>query len=168
MSIETRVVLFSRSFRSLIKKHADLAKTIKDLKDFRALRVAACYRHSGPTDLKRTRDVFSTARAMERGTRSHARVASEGPSPTVRGGGLDNRSAGACPPRSLECADASDGKGQAPRPTNYGTVKGTISISSVKNGSVLNLLSEISTFVSTFAIFTVTRVCSRGRSISTL
>ena len=33
MSIEIRVVSLSRSFRSLIKKHADLAKTIKDLKD---------------------------------------------------------------------------------------------------------------------------------------
>ena len=43
----------SRSFRTLIKKRAALAKTIKDLKDLRALRVAECYRHSGLTDLKR-------------------------------------------------------------------------------------------------------------------
>ena len=35
MSIEKRVVLFSRSFRSLIKTRAALAKTIKDLKDLR-------------------------------------------------------------------------------------------------------------------------------------
>ena len=42
-----------RSFRSFIKKRADLAKSIKDLKDLRALRVTECYRHSGPTDLKR-------------------------------------------------------------------------------------------------------------------
>ena len=41
MSIEKRVVLFSRAFRSLIKKHAALAKTIKDLKDLRALCVSA-------------------------------------------------------------------------------------------------------------------------------
>ena len=43
----------SRSFRSFIKKRADMAKTIKDLKDLRAFCVAKCYRHSGPTDLKR-------------------------------------------------------------------------------------------------------------------
>ena len=36
-------------------------------------------------DLKRTRDVFSVARTMARGTRSHARGASEGPSPTMKG-----------------------------------------------------------------------------------
>ena len=82
MSIEKRVVPFSRSFRSLIRKHAALAKPIKDLKDLRVLRVWACYRHSGPTDLKRTRNVFPLARAMARETRSHARVASEGPRPT--------------------------------------------------------------------------------------
>ena len=35
-----------------------MAKHIKDLKDLRALRISECYRHSGPTDLKRTRDVF--------------------------------------------------------------------------------------------------------------
>ena len=41
MSIETRVGPFSRSFRSLIKKHAALAKVIKDLKDLRAFCVSA-------------------------------------------------------------------------------------------------------------------------------
>ena len=46
---------------------------------------------------------------MARETRSDARRASEGPSPTMKGGGLHNRSAGACPPRTLECAD--DGEG---------------------------------------------------------
>ncbi len=46
---------------------------------------------------------------MARETRSHARMASEGPSPTMKGGGLDTRSAGACPPRALECADAGEG-----------------------------------------------------------
>ncbi len=35
---------------------------------------------------------------MARETRSDARVACEGPSPTVKGGGLAYRSAGACPP----------------------------------------------------------------------
>ena len=66
MSIAARVVPFSRSFRTLITKRAALAKTIKDLKDLSVLRVCACYRHSGPTDLKRTRDVFSLARTMAR------------------------------------------------------------------------------------------------------
>ena len=85
MSIAARVVPFSRSFRSLMKTRAALAKSIKDLKDLSILRGCACYRHSGPTDLKRTRDVFSLARAMARGTLSHARVACEGPRPTVKG-----------------------------------------------------------------------------------
>ena len=66
MSIAARVVLFSRSFRSLIKTRADMAKPIKDLKNLSILRGCACYRHSGPTDLKRTRDVFSVARTMAR------------------------------------------------------------------------------------------------------
>ena len=58
MSIEKRVGPFSRAFRSLIRKHADRAKSIKDLKVLRILRVCACYRHSGLTDLQRRRDVF--------------------------------------------------------------------------------------------------------------
>ena len=66
MSIAARVGPFSRSFRSFIKTRAALAKHIKDLKDLRFLRVYAYYRHSGPTDLKRTRDVFSVARTMAR------------------------------------------------------------------------------------------------------
>ena len=57
-----------------------------------------------------TTEVCCSDRCMARGTRSDARVASEGPRPTMKGGGFDNRSAGACPPRSLECAD--DGEGQ--------------------------------------------------------
>ena len=65
MSIAARVVSFSRSFRSLIKNTRPW-QNIKDLKDLRALRVCAGYRHSGPTDLKRTRDVFSVARALAR------------------------------------------------------------------------------------------------------
>ena len=48
MSIEKRAGPFSRSVRTLIKKHADLAKSIKDLKDLRILRERVCYRHSGP------------------------------------------------------------------------------------------------------------------------
>ena len=71
MSIEKRVVPFSRSFRSLIKTRG-ASKPIKDLKDLRALRIAACYRHSGPTDLKRR-----FFRGRWRGI---------GPRPTVKGG----------------------------------------------------------------------------------
>ena len=48
MSIAARVAPFSRSVRTLISKHAALAKVIKDLKDLRILRERACYRHSGP------------------------------------------------------------------------------------------------------------------------
>ena len=68
MSIAARVVPFSRAFRSLIKPRAALAKSIKDLKDLRIFRGRACYRHSGPTDLK---DVFSVARTMARDRFSH-------------------------------------------------------------------------------------------------
>ena len=66
MSIEKRVVPFSRAFRTLIKNTRRMAKSIKDLKALRVLRGCACYRHSGPTDLKRTRDVFSVARTLAR------------------------------------------------------------------------------------------------------
>ena len=51
---------------------------------------------------------------MARETRSHARVACEGPSPTMKGG-LDNRSAGACPPRSLDYARHGEGQALALR-----------------------------------------------------
>ena len=61
MSIEKRAGPFSRAFRSLIKKRAALAKTIKDLKDLRVLRSRAGYRHSGPTDLKNKRRFFRSA-----------------------------------------------------------------------------------------------------------
>ena len=103
MSIEKRVGPFSRSFRSLIKTRADMAKPIKDLKDLRVLCWRACYRHSGPTDLKRTRDVFSLARTMAR----------DRPSPYGEGELLSVRSAGACPPQALGCAGMNDGEGQA-------------------------------------------------------
>ena len=85
MSIETRVVPFSRSFRSLIKKHAALAKSIKDLKDLSVLRSLTCYRHSGPTDLKRRRDVLSVARGVAR-DRPSPYGETEGFSPTVARG----------------------------------------------------------------------------------
>ena len=48
MSIVTRIGPFSRSVRTLIKRRAALAKSIKDLKDLRVLGGCACYRHSGP------------------------------------------------------------------------------------------------------------------------
>ena len=66
MSIETRVVPFSRSVRTLIKNTRRMAKSIKDLKDLSVLGGRAGYRHSGPTDLKRTRDVFSVVRTLAR------------------------------------------------------------------------------------------------------
>ena len=67
MSIETRVVTLSRSFRSLIKTRADLAKAIKDLKDLRALRVP------GAIDIKVLKDLrepetFFPQRERWRGT----------------------------------------------------------------------------------------------------
>ena len=88
MSIATRVVPFSRSFRTLIKNARNLSKSIKDLKDLSVLRVCASYRHSGLTDLKRTRDVFSLAGTLAR----------DRPSPYGEGA-FFSRSAGACPPR---------------------------------------------------------------------
>ena len=47
MSIEIRVVPFSRSVRTLISIAAR-EETIKDLKDLRALHSRNCYRHAGP------------------------------------------------------------------------------------------------------------------------
>ena len=96
MSIEKRVVPFSRSFRSLIKTRAALAKTIKDLKDLSVLRDRDAIDIQVLKDLKRTRDVFSGARTLARETRSHASHNT-----------LAYRSAGACPPRSQH------GEGQA-------------------------------------------------------
>ena len=58
MSIEKRVMPFSRSFRSLIKKTRRTAEHIKDLKDLNALQIAECYRHSGLTDLKKTKTII--------------------------------------------------------------------------------------------------------------
>ena len=75
MSIEKRASPTARSFRSLIKNTRCASKPIKDLKDLSVLRGHACYRHSGPTDLKRTRDVFFGERAMAR----------DRPSPYVKG-----------------------------------------------------------------------------------
>ena len=50
---------------------------------------------------------------MARETLSHARVACEGPRPTMKC--RFSRSAGACPPRSLECAAAGEGQALALR-----------------------------------------------------
>ena len=60
MSIAARVVSFSRSFRSLIMKTRGAAKTIKDLKDLRALRGRACYRHAGPKGPEEKEETFFT------------------------------------------------------------------------------------------------------------
>ena len=85
MSIAARVVPFSRSIRTLIRKHAALAKPIKDLKDLRVLRVHACYRHSGPKGPEEHKRRFSLARAMAR----------DRPSPYGEGAAFFYRSAGA-------------------------------------------------------------------------
>ena len=66
MSIEKRIVPFSRAFRSLIKNTRRMPKTIKDLKDFRALCMPAAIDIQVLKDLKRTRDVFFAARGMAR------------------------------------------------------------------------------------------------------
>ena len=88
-----------------------MAKPIKDLKDLRASGVSAAIDIQDLKDLKRTRDVFSVARTMARETLSDARVACEGPRPTVNGndflfltvgrGPVPRHAAiaGACPPR---------------------------------------------------------------------
>ena len=60
MSIEKRIVPFSRSFRSLIMKTRSAAKAIKDLKDLRALRGCACYRHAGPKGPEEKEETFVT------------------------------------------------------------------------------------------------------------
>ena len=63
MSIEKRAGPTARSFRSLIKKHMDMAKSIKDLKDLSILRRRACYRHSGPKGPEeKERRFFTVAR----------------------------------------------------------------------------------------------------------
>ena len=96
MSIEKRAGPTSRSFRSLIKNTRRRAKHIKDLKDLRILRVCACYRHSGPTDLKRR--FFLGGTSLSRYEKS-------------RPGGLSyrglagSRSARACPSRSPSSRD---------------------------------------------------------------
>ena len=74
----------------------------------------------GPTDLKRRRDVFSVAGTMARdrpspyGESGIQAWRGTGPRPTVRGA-VFFRSAGACPPRTLDCADAGEGQALALR-----------------------------------------------------
>ena len=84
-------------------KTRSAAKAIKDLKDLRALRGRACYRHAGPKGPEEKGETFFTVargpvprerwmtRTMARETRSQARVACEGPSPTMKGGFLPPR-----------------------------------------------------------------------------
>ena len=61
MSIEKRVVLFSRAFRSLIKKRADMAKSIKVLKDLGIL----CIASSIDIKVLRTLGFFAGAHAID-------------------------------------------------------------------------------------------------------
>ena len=84
-------------------KTRSAAKAIKDLKDLRNLRGRACYRHAGPKGPEEKGETFFTVargtgnrerwmtRTMARETRSHARVACESPSPTMKGGFLPPR-----------------------------------------------------------------------------
>ena len=103
MSIEKRVVPFSRSFRSLIKPQRGEPLHIK------VLQTLGCTAMQDAIDIK----VFQTS-GMARATLSDARVASEGPSPTVKEAAFGHRSAGACPPRSLNLC------GKRPKPRDHG------------------------------------------------
>ena len=117
MSIETRAGPFSRSIRTLIKKRADMAKSIKDLKDLRVLRRRAGYRHSGPTALKRTRDVFFVLHSVvcdrlitnssgsgdpELQGLAHERWRGTGLAPTMKGGLFAAAAPGGAPPYCIE------------------------------------------------------------------
>ena len=58
MSIEKRAGPQARSFRSLIKTRADLAKPIKDLKDLRALRAPSAIDIKDLKDLREPEAFF--------------------------------------------------------------------------------------------------------------
>ena len=62
MSIETRAVTLSRSFRTLIWKARGASKFIKDLKDLSVLRRNVFYRHAGPKGPEEKKDVFSATK----------------------------------------------------------------------------------------------------------
>ena len=98
MSIETRVVTLSRSFRSLIKRQRGEPLHIKDLKDLRVLCGAAAI------DIK----VLQTLG-----------MARDRPSPYGERGRFFScyRSAGACPPRSLDLC------GKRPQPRDHGCLR---------------------------------------------
>ena len=106
MSIEKRVCPFSRSFRSLIKWQRGEPLHIK------VLQTLGCSVVQAAIDIK----VFQTL-GMARDTLSHARMASEGPCPTMKGRRYFYRSAGACPPRSLTLC------GKCPQPVDPGCLR---------------------------------------------
>ena len=89
MSIAACVGPFSRAFRSLIKWQRGEPRHIKVLQTLGSSVVQAAI------DIK----VLQTL-GMARETRSPARVACEGPRPTMKGRRFFYRSAGGCPPRS--------------------------------------------------------------------
>ena len=62
MSIETRVVPFSRSFRTLIKHTRRMSKSIKDLKDLRAFCVWAAIDIKVLQTLRERETLFSASR----------------------------------------------------------------------------------------------------------
>ena len=82
MSIAARVVPFSRSARTLIQRQRGEPLHIK------VLQTLGCSVVQGAIDIK----VLQTL-GMARGTRSDARVASEGPRATVTGGFLSRKTA---------------------------------------------------------------------------
>ena len=86
MSIAARVVPFSRSFRSLIKKRAALAKPIKDLKDLRVLRGRVCYRHSGPKGPEENQRRFFRSANDGEGNPLACACGMRGPKPYDEGG----------------------------------------------------------------------------------
>ena len=102
MSIETRVLPSSRSVRTLIKSQRT-TKSIKDLKDLRALCVAAAIDMQVLTDLKRKERRYFHRRANDGG----------GQAPALRWGWRFSRPVARGPvPR--ECWGArNDGEGQA-------------------------------------------------------
>ena len=63
-----------------------MSKPIKDLKDLSILRDRACYRHSGPTDLKSTRDVFFRSANDGEGNPLASACGMRGPKPYDEGG----------------------------------------------------------------------------------
>ena len=130
MSIAARVVPFSRSFRSLIKWQRGEPLHIKVLQTLGCSVVQAAIDIKVLQTLGMARETRSPARMASEGPKRFschdstmasvipARMASEGPRPTMKGRRYFYRSAGACPPRSLDHADDSEGNPAGVGPTS--------------------------------------------------